>query len=62
MLLEQASLRVPPEARADFLVRAERVLTYARARAASRAELELALAVLSVLCGAAASDAPSDAS
>jgi len=60
--LEQASLRVPPEARADFLTRAERVLALARAREASRTELELALAVLSVLCGACVASPPSDAS
>jgi len=52
--IEEASRVVPAEHRARFLDRAQ--LVYERARASGSSELELALAlrVLSVLCGAAA--------
>jgi hypothetical protein len=51
--IETLSLTVPAEQRADFLARAARLVQRADSSRASRTELELALAVLSVLCGAA---------
>jgi hypothetical protein len=50
--IETASLIVPEEHRADFLVRAARLVQRAEASGASRTELELALGVLCVLSGA----------
>jgi len=50
--IETLSLTVPAERRAGFLARAARLVRRAEANRASRAELELALGVLSVLCGA----------
>ncbi len=57
MSIEEASQAVPAEQRMSFLGRARRVAARARACQASEAELELALRVLSVLCGAASSGA-----
>jgi hypothetical protein len=51
--IETISLTVPAEQRAAFLAQAARLLQRAEARRASDTELELALGVLSVLCGAA---------
>ena len=56
--IETMSLRVPAEQRADFLARAARLVQRADSSRASRTEVELALGVLSVLCGAAR--APAD--
>ncbi len=53
MSIETLSLTVPAEQRGDFLARAARLVQRAEARRASRTELELALGVLSVLCGGA---------
>jgi len=52
MSIETLSLLVPAEKRPVFLARAARVAERASASRASRTELELALGVLSVLCGA----------
>ncbi|HET7538688.1 MAG TPA: hypothetical protein VFK05_02415 [Polyangiaceae bacterium] len=49
---EEVSRAVPAEQRARFLGRARLLAERARARCASPVELELALRVLSVLCGA----------
>ena len=51
--IETLSRTVPPEQRADFLARAARLVQRAEVSRASSTELELALGVLSVLCGAA---------
>ncbi|MEI9936740.1 MAG: hypothetical protein WDO69_05905 [Pseudomonadota bacterium] len=48
---------MPAERRARFLERATLVAERARACQSSEVELELTLRVLSVLCGAGASDA-----
>jgi hypothetical protein len=55
--IEAFSLAVPAENRARFLDRARLLAERARARRTSNVELELALRVLSVLCGAASSAA-----
>ncbi|HEY0465293.1 MAG TPA: hypothetical protein VGC79_13860 [Polyangiaceae bacterium] len=55
MSIEDFSLAVPAEHRARFLGRARLVAERARACRSSELELELALRVLSVLCGAARS-------
>ncbi|MEO6600292.1 MAG: hypothetical protein ABIQ16_10500 [Polyangiaceae bacterium] len=55
MSIEALSLTVPAEQRGDFLARASRLMQRAEASRASRTELDLALGVLSVLCGAAKS-------
>jgi len=52
--IEAFSLAVPAEHRARFVERAKRVAEQARVRRSSQVELELALRVLSVLCGAGA--------
>ena len=57
MSLETFSLAVPAERRAHFLARARLVAERARVCQSSDVELELALRVLSVLCGAASSAA-----
>jgi len=55
--IEAFSLAVPADRCARFLARAELVAERARARQSSDVELELALRVLSVLCGAPSPDA-----
>ncbi|HKO53442.1 MAG TPA: hypothetical protein VJV79_37290 [Polyangiaceae bacterium] len=57
MSIEALSLAVPAERRARFLSRALVVAERARACQSSAVELELALRVLSVLCGAVSSGA-----
>lgn len=54
MSIERLLLTVPAEGRAHFAERAAALVQRAEANQASRTELELALGVLSVLCGAAA--------
>jgi hypothetical protein len=51
--IETLSLTVPPAQREDFLARAAPLAQRAEASRATRTELELALGVLTVLCGAA---------
>ncbi|MES1173678.1 MAG: hypothetical protein ABUL62_05060 [Myxococcales bacterium] len=53
MSIETLSLTVPAEHRGEFLARAARLLERSEARGVSATERELALGVLSVLCGAA---------
>ena len=55
MSIESFSLAVPAEQRTGFLDRARVMAERARASGASDVELELALRVLSVLCGAGSS-------
>ncbi|HYQ03115.1 MAG TPA: hypothetical protein VER96_30790 [Polyangiaceae bacterium] len=54
MSIEELSLSVPVQQRAQFICRAELAAQRAREKRASELELELSLRVLSVLHGAAA--------
>jgi hypothetical protein len=56
--IQRLLLTVPADRRAHFAERAAALVQRAEASQVSRTELELALGVLSVLCGAAAHSGP----